>query len=290
MGVLRIATWNLLHGRSPAEGSVDPAELSRCVKLLDADILAVQEADRLQPRSGLADQTALVAEAAGAPWWRYVPSLRGNPGTPGADWKPVSVADGTAVACPTYGVGLVSRYPVAHWRVRRFAPPPVAMPLLVPGRPGLTWVPDEPRAAIAALIRGPRGLLTVAAAHLSTVPGWNVQQLWRIARWLDDLPGPQLLLGDFNLPGALPGLITGWTPLARARTYPSWRPMVQFDHVLAQGVDPRGVVTSEARRLPVSDHCALRVEVDDSALVAATRLAASRPAIREPHALSHRVP
>jgi endonuclease/exonuclease/phosphatase family metal-dependent hydrolase len=273
MGVLRLATWNLLHGRSLADGTVDVTALCRSVERLGADVLAVQEADRLQPRSGRADQTELIAAAVGAPWWRYAPALRGFPG--GA-WEPIA-CDGTAEpdpAWPSYGVGLVSRYPVAQWRVRRFAPPPLAMPLLVPGRRGLSWVPDEPRVALAAVVRGPRGTFTVAAAHLSTVPGWNARQLWCLARWLRDLPAPRFLLGDFNLPGVLPARVTGWRSLVRARTYPAWRPLVQFDHVLADEVGGDAVRYGAAYSSAVSDHRALRVDVDERALV--TRMPASR--------------
>jgi endonuclease/exonuclease/phosphatase family metal-dependent hydrolase len=266
MGIMRLATWNLLHGRSLAAGAVDGDELYRSVALLDADILAVQEVDRGQLRSGGTDQAALVADAAGAMSWRYEPALWG---CPGQAWEPVRHGpdEGRAdTGGPSYGIGLVSRYPVTHWRARRFAPPPVAMPLLVPGRPGLTWMPDEPRVALAAVVRAPTGPVTVAAAHLSTVPGWNARQLWHVARWLRDLPAPRFLLGDFNLPAGVPELVSGWRGLVRARTYPSWRPVIQFDHVLAQGVHPSGVLAAAACVAEVSDHRALRVDVDHRAL------------------------
>ena len=102
--------------------------------------------------------------------------------------------------------------------------------------------------------------MTVVTAHLSFVPGWNVAQLRALARWARRCPAPRLLLGDFNLPGAVPRMATGWTQLARVPTYPSWRPRVQFDHVLADGPTP---VSGCARlRLSVSDHCALVVDLD----------------------------
>ena len=97
-------------------------------------------------------------------------------------------------------------------------------------------------------------------AHLSFVPGWNVRQLRAVVRWAAALPGPRLLVGDFNLPGAVPRLVSGWTQLARVPTYPSWKPRVQLDHVLADRPTP--VAAARALRLPVSDHCALVVDVD----------------------------
>ena len=49
---MRLATFNLLHGRSPADGVVDPDRLAAAATALDVDVLAVQEVDRGQDRSG----------------------------------------------------------------------------------------------------------------------------------------------------------------------------------------------------------------------------------------------
>jgi endonuclease/exonuclease/phosphatase family metal-dependent hydrolase len=260
---VRVATFNLLHGRSLADGSVDESALRDAAVALDADVLGLQEVDRGQQRSHLVDQTATVADALGARHWRFVPALRGTPGTD-REWVPSSDDDESDVASsdPTYGVGLVSRLPVQSWHVRRFGPAPVGMPLMVPGSRGLTHVHDEPRVGVAAVLDGPTGPLTVVTAHLSFMPGWNVAQLRTLARWARELPGPRLLIGDFNLPGALPRLTTRWVQLARAATYPSWRPRVQFDHVLADGIDESAVRDVQVMRLGVSDHCALAVDLD----------------------------
>ena len=135
------------------------------------------------------------------------------------------------------------------------------MPLLVPGEKGLPRIPDEPRVALAAVLEGPRGPMTVVTAHLSFVPGWNIAQLRALTRWARTFPGPRLLTGDLNLPGALPGLVSRWRQLARVATYPSYRPRVQFDHVLADGIAQGAVQNRQALRLPVSDHCALVVDL-----------------------------
>jgi len=103
--------------------------------------------------------------------------------------------------------------------------------------------------------------MTVVTAHLSFVPGWNVAQLRALARWAQAMPGPRLLAGDFNLPGAIARLASGWVQLARVATYPSYRPRVQFDHVLSQGIPESSVRDVQALRLPVSDHRALRVDL-----------------------------
>src|SRR3979411_2290035 len=55
---MRVATFNILHGRSVHDGNVEPARLMASVKQLDADVLALQEVDVDQPRSAKADLTA----------------------------------------------------------------------------------------------------------------------------------------------------------------------------------------------------------------------------------------
>lgn len=262
---LRVATFNLLHGMSLRDGQVREADLRAAARALDADVVGLQEVDCGQPRSGGVDQTGVVAAELGAGHARFVPALHGTPGSP-AGWRAATGGidavggDGS----PTYGVGLVSRLPVREWHVRRFPPAPFAIPLLVPGlpRPRLVRVPDEPRVGVLAVLDTPEGPLTVATAHLSFVPGFNARQLRALARWAAGFPGPRLLLGDFNLPGSLPRRITGWTQLARAATYPSYRPRVQFDHVLADGLDAGAVTGVSAPALDVSDHCALAVSLD----------------------------
>jgi endonuclease/exonuclease/phosphatase family metal-dependent hydrolase len=256
---VRVATFNLLHGRRLSDGATRAEDLLAVGRALDADLVALQEVDRGQDRSGCVDQAAVVADALGAGWWRFVPALEG---TPGGAWSPSYVDDGTTLTGPAYGIALLSRYPVSSWQVRRFGPAPVGMPLHVAGRRGLVAVADEPRVAVAAQVDTPAGTVTVIATHLSFVPGWNVGQLRALRRWTRSMPGPRLLLGDVNLPGPVVRATTGWTQLARALpTYPSWRPRVQFDHVLADRAMP--VVAAFAPALPVSDHRAAVVDLAD---------------------------
>jgi endonuclease/exonuclease/phosphatase family metal-dependent hydrolase len=256
MARLRFGTFNLLYGRSIRTGGTDEVDLRAAAAALDTDVLGLQEVDRGQPRSGKADQAAVVADELDAPWWRFIPVLSGMPPA----WEHADSIDESATSA--YGVALVSRLRVLHWQLRRFPAAPVSLPLSVVGRRGLTRVPDQPRAALAAIVVGPDGPFTVATTHLSFVPGWNARQLRSIVRWLAAMPPPRILCGDLNLPGRTPGVLTGWADLARTPTYPSWRPRVQLDHVLASGVSLNAVRAATAMRLPVSDHCALAVDVE----------------------------
>jgi endonuclease/exonuclease/phosphatase family metal-dependent hydrolase len=262
MAVLRVATANLLHGMSPADGETDPTRLAAAAGALDADVLALQEVDRGQRRSGCTDQAEVVAEALGARWWRFVPALTGTPGEAG--WQAATVDDGQDVEGAAYGVALVSRLPVERWWVRRFGPAPGRLPLLVHsgGRAGIALVPDEPRVVVAATLAGPAGQISVLATHLSFVPGFNVAQLRAVARWSAGLPRPLFLLGDLNLPGGLPARVTGWADLVRTRTYPADNPRAQLDHLLADGLPAAKVRAAHAWTMPVSDHRALAADVE----------------------------
>jgi endonuclease/exonuclease/phosphatase family metal-dependent hydrolase len=257
---MRIATFNLLHGISLTTGRATESDLRAAVTDLAADVLGIQEVDHAQDRSAGVDQAAVVADELGAAHWRFVPAVRGTPG-PIRGW---TAASGDAMpGVASYGVGLISRHRVLKWDVMRFAAAPGRTPLLVPGDPPrLVRVPDEPRVAIAAVVDAPCGPVTVITAHLSFVPGFNVVQLRRLAAWATTLPGPYLLIGDFNLPGLVPRLVTGWTQLARIATYPAPRPRVQLDHVLARGVGLAAVRAVSARHQPISDHRALVVDLE----------------------------
>ena len=61
---IRLATFNIQHGRAP-DGSVDIPLLVRACAALDADVLALQEVDRNLRRSHDADTAAEIAAACG---------------------------------------------------------------------------------------------------------------------------------------------------------------------------------------------------------------------------------
>jgi endonuclease/exonuclease/phosphatase family metal-dependent hydrolase len=254
--VVRLASFNLLSGRSIDDGLIEAGRLTAAVEALDVDVLAVQEVDRRQPRSGRADQPALVSAALGAVAGRFAATVDGTPGEPG--WSPSRLHGSEA----QYGIGLFSRLPVAEWHVLRLRPARGRYPLALPSSPPrVLWLPDEPRAALAAVLVEPR--ITVACTHLSFVPGVNALQLRAVRRWLEQLPEPRVLLGDLNLPGGLARRLTGFTPLVTAPTFPSPAPQMQLDHALASGL-PAGART-EGRvreRLPVSDHRALDITIE----------------------------
>jgi len=252
---VRLATFNILHGRSLADDRVDVARFADAVRSLRADVLGLQEVDRDQPRSLGADLTAVAAEAMGAAEHRFVAALSGTPGTtwtaPTGDEQP-----GTA----SYGIALLSRYPVRGWQIVRLPAIPVRVPVKFPRRRRPVLVKDEPRVAVAAAVETPVGPLTVANTHLSFIPGWNVVQLRRLLRALPDRGEPVVLMGDLNMDVSRAARVSRLRPLAAHPTYPSGDPHVQLDHILAGGpVTPTG--PGRAHQLALSDHRALSVDV-----------------------------
>ena len=267
---MRVATWNLLHGIA----LVDPHEapnLAQVASSVSADLIGLQEVDRQQERSNYEHQTKTIADAMGLPYWVFAPAITGTPGETweGATDSHIHSHQDTAADQdqPHYGIGLASRYPLNNIEVLRFNAAPLSLPLLVPSdpRPRLMKVSDEPRLAIIADVETPLGTITVANAHLSFVPGYNIKQLRKLTKHLSNRPNPVLIIGDFNLPGKLANLVSRWDSLAALPTYPTFKPRIQFDHVIARGLNEetiqRAKASAEVLQLPISDHCALIVEI-----------------------------
>ncbi|MBM9468401.1 endonuclease/exonuclease/phosphatase family protein [Nakamurella leprariae] len=252
---MRLATFNILHGRTVADDLVIPERLRQAVQDLDADVLALQEVDRDQPRSHLADLTAVAADAMGAVSSQFVAAISG---TPGATWMAATGRESPGTA--SYGIALLSRYPVLDWQVLRLPRIPAKFPMWLRVPRKIIVVHEEPRAVVVGRFDTPTGPLVVANTHLSFVPGWNRLQLQRIRRYLRVFDEPVVLMGDLNMAGRAPAELTGFTPLATHPTFPLAEPTEQLDHILLRGsLGP--VVSSDAPLMPLSDHRALVVDL-----------------------------
>jgi endonuclease/exonuclease/phosphatase family metal-dependent hydrolase len=256
---MRIATFNILHGRSPVDDQVDPQRFTESVRALDADVLCLQEVDRNQSRSQHSDLTAAAADAMGAREHRFVAALSG---TPGATWLAATGEEQPDAAA--YGIALLSRYPVSGWQVLRLPPVPGRAPVRFSGRWRPEWVRDEPRVAVLAELDTPAGPLRVATTHLSFIRWWNLRQLRLLMRSLREGAAPLVLTGDLNMDARRASDLTGLRPLATGLTFPADDPAEQLDHILT---DEPGLLTrhDEVVRLPLSDHRALVADVELSA-------------------------
>lgn len=289
-GALRVATVNLQHATPAGGGQADAhslAEAGRVLRALDLDLLALQEADTGQRRSGYVHQTRVLAALLGARWWRFVPALIGPRTLPlGVPFAGLlgRAAPGLAEAAaslpwdPAYGVGLISRRPVVRSATLshpgRLRVLPVGHRLATgPVRRAGRWVVrrDEARAAVLATVPTGLGPVTVGATHAATDPRAAAAQVGRLTERVADLAGPggaRLLLGDLNLPpsavqAAVDRAGSGpLTPLATGATFPAHAPRTQIDHVLGS---PGLTGTGETVRLPISDHLALVATISSAA-------------------------
>ena len=253
---MRLATFNILHGRSPRDGRVDLDRFVDAVRTLDADVLALQEVDRDQPRSELADLTAVAAQAMGAVSYRFAAAVAG---TPGAAW--IAATGSEQPGSAAYGIALLSRYPVRSWQVIRLPRIPFRFPMYLREPAKVVVVREEPRVALTGVVSGPLGEMTVVNTHLSFVPGWNVVQLRRLRRNLAPQPTPVILMGDLNLSDGRPARFSGYRPLASAPTFPADVPVRQLDHILHRGeLGPVRAVATPV--LPLSDHRPLVLDLD----------------------------
>jgi endonuclease/exonuclease/phosphatase family metal-dependent hydrolase len=250
---MRVATFNILSGRSPADDRVDVERFADAVRELDVDVLALQEVDRNQPRSQGADLTAVAAEAMKACEHRFVAALSGSPG---ATWMAATGDEQPDAAA--YGIALLSRYPVSGWEVVRLPALPVRVPMRFKGSLRPVWVRDEPRVAVAATVLSPYGDMTVVNTHLSFISWWNGRQLHSLVRSVEGAASPLLLMGDLNMGPRRARALTSMRPLATHRTFPAHRPREQLDHILLRGDLPTPL--SDVVPLPLSDHCALVVD------------------------------
>ncbi|WP_176560812.1 endonuclease/exonuclease/phosphatase family protein [Mycobacterium neglectum] len=252
---MRMATFNILHGRSVHDGQVHRDRLVDAIRQLDPDILALQEVDLDQPRSGMADLTAVAAAAMDAESHRFVAAISG---TPGATWMAATGREQPGTAA--YGIALLSRYPVDDWQVVRLPRIPMKFPMYLRGPNRVQVVNEEPRAAVIARLETPVGPLTVANTHLSFVPGWNRRQMRLLIRDLRGFPGPHVLMGDLNMAPSRVGRLSGLRALGEAPTFPADVAETQLDHILTDD-DGLQVNSCSAPRLAISDHRALVVDI-----------------------------
>jgi len=277
---MKIGSWNLLHGMAIPEGGTSAEKLLKAAELIDLDLLALQEVDFFQDRSNSVDQTALIAQGMGAQFYNFTPAIFG---TPGEQWSAAELIKSNRSSDPSYstelsaesknyltnqnsayGISIISKIPINEICLLKLGRSPVGIPLLVPNeikgkmRPRMIYVSDEPRIAQAAILQNG---ITVINTHLSFVPGVNVRQLQVIKKWAKHLPGKKILIGDLNLIGKIPAKVLGWNQLVEAKTYPSWKPRIQFDHALSADFKTSEIERLEIPNLGVSDHLPIAFEI-----------------------------
>ena len=243
----------------------DFAGLAAAAAALQTEVLAIQEVDHNLARTNHANQCANIALAMGASDWAFAPGIIGSPEGKwqSAGAKIISNQKSDAeVESGSYGIGIVSKIKVLKWHRLDLGRSLIGAPLLIPntetGKAKAIYIKDEPRLAIAAQLENG---WTVINTHLSFVPGMNLIQLRKLKNWADTFGEKVLLMGDFNLPSAIPAIGSKWQSLYGQNTYPSWKPKIQFDYILSKGVDLKDVIQVPTTTSGISDHLPLTIEV-----------------------------
>ena len=320
--MIRLLSFNLQHGR-PGDGArLDPATapladsdiadagaarevlaaLADQIRDIDPDVIALQEVDLGQRRSGRLDQTAVLADLLGWDGHRFaatyagpVVGLRRRPRRSALTGRaddvlgPLRALLGAGPA--GFGNALLTRLPVRAWRVARLGRGPAVLTRRGGGRAldprSYALSTSTMRNMIAAQIgpvdgAGGPGGLAVASTHLATRTGTAAAQLAAAWAALAALPGPHVLAGDLNLHAELLAPLGIARGLGEGATYPSGAPARRIDHVLTDpwptGADGLPVsaqeavsrtggtllraVGSGARSLVVSDHAATWVDLE----------------------------
>jgi endonuclease/exonuclease/phosphatase family metal-dependent hydrolase len=158
---LRVVSYNIKHGLGN-DDTVDLARTASVVRALTPDIVGLQEVDRLATRSGKIDEARVLGESLGLhhAFGRFMDFQGG-----------------------AYGMAVLSRFPITG-----------SQEVLLPEG-------NEPRVALAVAVRLPDGRpLTIVNVHFDWVrdDGFRFAQAQKLTEFLDALPNPYVLLGDFN--------------------------------------------------------------------------------------------
>ena len=196
-------------------------------QMRDYDLVAVQETDAGSLRTGFLSQTEYLARRAGYPWWTERTNRRMG-------------------RFAQHSIGALAR--VAPTRVT-----PLALPGRVPGRGALKLDFGVGAARVSIVI-----------VHLALGRQTRQRQLDFIAELIRDAPHA-VVMGDFNAPHGAPEMRRFFDctdlvePIERLNTWPAWRPLHNFDHILT-------TPELDVRRLEVldvsqSDHLPVALEL-----------------------------
>ncbi|MTA41045.1 MAG: endonuclease [Actinobacteria bacterium] len=269
---MRVSSWNIMHGinlqRPTTNGfpSIDPAELNEACAEITTDVLAVQELDQYQNRSGNLDQAALISAKTGLASYRFAPTVLGNPDQGKKGWQPAAGSDFDQEneSCqPRYGIGLFTNYPVKNWYRLDLVGARITTPIAIPGengKPRLIWINDEPRVVLAAELETQLGPIIAATTHLSFVPIRNLRQLRITLNWLAQFPQPKVLLGDLNLPARVIKYATSLRRTPTTPTFPIGNPKAQFDHILT--TRDREISEVSTKQMLVGDHLMISATIN----------------------------
>jgi len=266
MPALVVATFNVHAGVDGWGKSFDV--VSACAEL-NADLLVLQETWTPCGETGLA---SLVATSLG--YEAHEARLSGGVlldavAAPGPGWRP-RAGDRLHPRCLWLAdsqpglLRLEQRFQTANakrgtWSIAILSRLPVSRVEVIDlGR--LRRDRAESRAAVLVEIQVGDSRPTVVGTHLPHFTQGSTILLERLRKHLPAAGSPAVLAGDMNFWGPPLSLaLPGWRRAVRARTYPSWRPHSQVDHIFVTRAVK--VISGEAVSVGNSDHRPLRARL-----------------------------
>lgn len=200
-GTLRVVAYNIKHGRG-MDDQVDLPRIADALRVLNADVITLQEVDRNTERTGRVDQVARLGELLG---------MRGFHGA----HRPYQGGE--------YGNAVLTRLPVREVKVRAI-PPSAGSDLSI---------------TELVLGGGPDGRpISVVSVHLAGAPEERRAQADSVNAFYSRVEHPVILAGDFNSRRGdlvMSRLEAQWSVLAKdgaVNTYPSDAPDREIDFVM----------------------------------------------------------
>lgn len=223
-GVLRVATYNILH----TQGSYDDETIDRRIDLVvealaasDADIVGMQEVVASANHGLVAERVALGLEQATGDDWAWC-FFRSNPHLPGeADAGPGGIGGPVSQAIAdvarsgdspwSEGVAILSRFPIADAAAHRLAPRLAEAPVCQVENPenplAIPTCAVDTRQVMWAAVTSPCGTVDMFSTHLANDESsasetsrqlQAVDALAAIESRTTDGPAPDVFVGDFN--------------------------------------------------------------------------------------------
>jgi endonuclease/exonuclease/phosphatase family metal-dependent hydrolase len=220
---MRILAYNIHHGEG-MDSIVDLQRIADLIAELDVDVVTLQEVDSVTARTGMADQTRILAELTGmdAGFGRFMDYEGG-----------------------AYGMAVLSRWPIVegtNWEL--------------PEGP-------EPRSALALKVRSPRSgrEAVVVGIHFYGTSDERLEQARVLDGYLRPESAPVILAGDFNSTpgtGVMDYLSINWAIAPKGAdhfTFPSYGPDREIDYIVYRPMDAIEVREQTLLDEPVmSDH------------------------------------
>lgn len=223
--ILRVMTWNI-HGGIGPDGVCDMGRTLALIRRHKPDILAVQE---VESRGRGLDHCGFAL-------------LRDQIPGHSKPAETIRAHDGA------YGHMLLSRWPIEHSEVHD---------LSHPGR--------EPRLAIEARIATPGGDLHVVSTHLGLRQRERQQQAAKLGALVRRMPGPLVVMGDFNewnwrgpVWRTLSQLMPGRT---QHRSFPARFPALKLDRIFCKPAFLLGKTWRDPAGRFASDHLPVAAEL-----------------------------